>query len=180
MLGAIPGASMAAPSGAERDAAQTSYEIVTVTRPESVEKLLALERLHYKLCAQAARQKGRSVQPFPEVPADYFYERNTWVSDGKAFMRRSERYGLDPTSLTPEKGCATRFVVSSTSEVRRGTQLRAESVSLEGNRKTREDEVLAPRAPQLRSLEGYTVAKSVAATRCRPAMTASRSRSMCA
>lgn len=166
-----PGAAYATePSGAARDAARTSYEIVTVTRPEAVEKQIVLERAQYDLCAMAAEQKGLPVKPFPAVPAQYFQERNTWISDGTAFMRRKENYGIDPTSLTAEKGCATRFVVASSTEIRRGRQVRSEHVSYEGKRKAGETEAAAPRAPRLSALEGYTVAKSVAGhkVRCLP------------
>jgi hypothetical protein len=168
-LGAVSTAG-ADSSGAARDAARTSYEIVTVTRPESVEKQVAMERAQYELCVMKASGKGLSVQPFPTVPQQYFQERNTWVSDGSTFLRRKENYGIDPTSLTAEKGCATRFVVASSTEVRNGKQVRTEHVSYEGKRKTGTAEGAAPRAPRLSALAGYTVAKSVAGhkVRCLP------------
>jgi hypothetical protein len=157
----------AEPAAGAREAALASYEIVTVTRPESVERHIAQDRAQYDLCASAAQQQGLPVQPFPAVPQQYFQERDTWISDGKVFLHRTENYGLDPTSLSPEKGCATRFTIATSTEVRRGRKVTSEQVWFDGQRQAHEEESTAPQMPRLKALERYTVTKTVAGHRVR-------------
>lgn len=159
------------PSGAARDAAQTSYEIVTVTRPENVEQQLAPERALYNACTAQAEAQRLPVKPFPAVPRDYFTERSSWASDGQTFMSRIENYGIDMTALVPEQGCSTRFTIASSTEVHRGKKVRSVEVSHDGERNASDEEGNAPAAPRLARLAAYTAAKTVAGhkVRCMPA-----------
>jgi hypothetical protein len=162
------GESTGAPGGPAP--AARSYEIVTVTRPESVEKQLAIDRARHDACVMAAESRNLPVKPFPAVPQQYFYERSTYISDGKAFLARSELYGLDDTALVPEKGCSARFAVQSSTDIQRGGKVRHIGVALDGERQVDDDAGSVPMAPDVSAASGYSVAKSIGghAVRCLP------------
>jgi len=154
----------------EPAAAARSYEIVTVTRPESVDRQIAVDWARYDACVMAAESRKLPVKPFPAVPQQYFYERNTYISDGKTYLMRSEQYGLDDARLVPEQGCAARFAVQSSTDIQRGAKVRHIGIALDGERQVDDEDRAAPLAPDAAAAAGYSVARSVAghAVRCLP------------
>jgi hypothetical protein len=164
------GDSTGAPA-ASAPAAGNTYEIVTVTKPESVEAHLKPERAMHQMCATLAQQKGVPVQPFPAVPAQYFIQRDTHVSDGRRYLSRTETYGLDPAPMLPEQGCLARFAIATSTTDRQGGKARHVTVGYDGQREEDEVAVHAPSSARADKAAAYSVAKTVAghAVRCLPA-----------
>lgn len=88
--------------------ADTSYEIVTVERPESVAEYHKLYKATYKMCAYAREvQKLPPPPPMLQPPADFISQRTTHTSDGKTYLVKSEYFTYKVRSEGPDFSCAT-------------------------------------------------------------------------
>jgi hypothetical protein len=88
------------------DAAANPYEIVTQTRPESLEAYIKMFRPAYDGCALVrAAQKLPPPPPLIALPADFVMKRSTYLSSGSAYLIRHEEFSL----VTEEESCKTRI-----------------------------------------------------------------------
>jgi hypothetical protein len=100
--------------------AEKSYEIVTVTRPVSLDRPLSTIKTAYDVCAASAKALALPVIAFPALPKDYFEVRNTYISDGVNFYQKSEVYVVDTASF--EEQCASKFGIESSTTIVRGNK----------------------------------------------------------
>lgn len=109
-----------------------SYEIVSVTRPESVDTYHALYKAAYDMCAtHRAAMKLPPAAPMKQPPPDFVEERNTFVSDGKAFLEKKEGFRMDLDG-NPETGCRTRLLASTSYSLYRDGKQTSVGISEEG------------------------------------------------
>jgi hypothetical protein len=145
-----------------------SYEIVTVTRPESVDAYHALYRTSYEICA-TARELVHLPPPAPmkQPPANFIEQRDTYISDGKVFFHKQENFTMTLVNGDPKAGCETRFLSSTQYWLVRDGQLTLASVSEEGRKEeTHEWSTTNPYKSDLTS--SYTEKKTIrgVAVRC--------------
>jgi len=86
-----------------------AYVLVTQVRPEVPEKFFVSERHAHEVCATVARHQNRPVKPFPTLPADFVYERNTHASDGVRTMSRKVISVADTRNMSIDTGCEVRL-----------------------------------------------------------------------
>jgi hypothetical protein len=97
------------------------YEIITQTRPESIDGHMKLLRAAHEWCAYA--REGMKLPPPPplvQLPVGFITERNTYLSSGTAYLARREEFSIDTSELTPELGCKSRLGSSMTEQLVRG------------------------------------------------------------
>ncbi|WP_348705032.1 hypothetical protein [Acidovorax soli] len=97
------GDAAAAPAAPAAQAAAVSYEIVTETRPKDFAAYKKFQEDAYTLCANTLKLSQRAVVPITEVSPDSSLTRETWTSDGKNFLYKSEVQALGLPDL--EAGC---------------------------------------------------------------------------
>jgi len=113
-----------------------SYEVVTQTRPESVAGYASLNYLlAYGEC-KFAREAMNLPAPKAAVqlPKDFIIERNTWLSNGKAFLSRREEFFVDIANMAPENGCPTRLGSISTTELVKDGVVQIVRLDVDGKR----------------------------------------------
>ncbi len=105
-----------------------SHDIVTQTRPESVDSYLEFFQSSHRVCA-AAREMLQLPPPAPlvQVPPKFITQRTTYLSNGKAFLYRREEFFIDMSEMTPEQGCTTRLGSRMASEVVNGGKRQSSS-----------------------------------------------------
>ena len=96
-------------SQAESPKTSESYEFVSQTRPEDLQKYLTLAKAGYDICAFGAEQLKIEAKPFTQVPADFIVERATYMSNGKSFYVSKEEFSIDQAPM--EEGCTTSIAV---------------------------------------------------------------------
>ena len=145
-----------------------SYDIVTEMRPESLETFLHLPRTAYDICAMTRHNmKLGPALPFVTVPADFVFERKTYLRSGDAYLIRDEQFFVDINDAQPEKGCKTRIAPHTTESVVRAGQLSRQEWDADGNVQTDEPDTIPP---PYRKGDGFTEQKTVdgIAMRCIP------------
>jgi len=93
--------------------------VVLVDRPTPADgELHLLRESAYKLCALGAESLHVPVKPFPNMPDDYITQRTTYISDGSAWMRKTESvYKVNADNLVAEKGCEVKIEPDKSFEV---------------------------------------------------------------
>lgn len=94
-------AAQAAPVAAS--AGDVSYELVTETRPKDFAAFKKFHEDAYKACATVVKLSQRAVVPMAEVSPDIVLNRETWTSDGRNFLYKSEVRGIGLPEI--EAGC---------------------------------------------------------------------------
>ncbi|MFZ6843638.1 hypothetical protein [Undibacterium sp. RuTC16W] len=87
--------------------ASGSYEVVTTIRPETISKYQAIAKVIYDGCVSSAQLSKLSYKPFVTIPASFIRQKDTYISDGKAFYTKTDTWSIDISDTQPDKGCAT-------------------------------------------------------------------------
>lgn len=140
-----------------------SYELVTATRPVSVEKETAIARAGYEMCAAAAKAIGVPVKPMAVLPKDYVMIRKTYRSDGVNFFVQEEHHLLETHQATPQNGCASKIGYTSNTDVGTPARSRHIDITAEGERVVQDNEPQPTTAPDQSDADIYTVAKQIGA-----------------
>jgi hypothetical protein len=161
-------AASASTSASSSSAAGRGYEVVLEQRPEQPDAFIRFQKISYDFCAKGAKILHLPVKPFTMLPAGYFLERQTLISDGKSFYAKSEGSIL-AGETTVEKGCATNMVSSSTTNIFRDHKNQVIAVADDGSVDTSPPEMQAE-VPRKKSADvnEYSVRKTVngVALRC--------------
>ena len=142
-----------------------SYEIVTQTRPESVDGFMELFRVAHKTCAFV--REGMKLSPPPPLvglPTDFVTERTTYLGSGSTSLMRHEEFTV--SELKPELNCQYTITSSVTERLVKDGQL---SQALNYSDGTLEVDPPEPLPPPLRPAgEAYSEPKNVGgvALRC--------------
>lgn len=156
------------PAGAAGHAAQP-YEIVTQTRPESIDGYMKVWRLAHQACAFA--RESMHLPPAPplvQVPPGFVTDRITYLSTGGAYLTRHEAFQIDATELTPELGCKSRLGSTMTEELVQGGKVQSARREIDG---VVEADPVAPLPPPKGTGDsGYSEHKKMGgvAMRCAP------------
>lgn len=145
---AAPAAST--PAAAKRSAepgASGSYEVVTIERPESVTEFHKLYKTSYDLCAGIRESKKLPPPPaMKQPPAEFISKRNTFASDGKAYLVKTENFRYDVATKDPNPTCETSEQRSTDMELVRDGKIYHVSIDETGKRVSEtEDELSMPR-----------------------------------
>jgi hypothetical protein len=162
----------ASTSALSSSAAGRGYEVVLETRPERPDAFVGRQKGLYNFCVTTAKnlQSPVPVKPFTRLPANFFTERETLISDGKSFYKKSEGVVLDP-GMTVENGCASALISSSTSNILRDHKNQVIAVADDGSIDVSPPEAqLEMPAKKSDGVSGYSVRKTVngIALRCLP------------
>jgi hypothetical protein len=124
-------ASKPSPAGNARGAG--SYEIVTVTRPESVDAYHAPYRAMYEICASSRELvKLPPAAPMKKPAPDFIEQRDTFVRDGDVFLHKRENFAMKLVSSDPKAGCDTRLEASTEYELYRDGKVISVALGDEG------------------------------------------------
>lgn len=138
----------------------TSYELVTVERPESVEAYHQLYKAGYDMCVHA-REMLKMPPPAPmlQPPASYIAQRTTYVSDGKAFLTKEEHFHYSMEEMDNRPSCRTYLEKTSNTQLIRDGKMYNSSVDADGKRQSEPpDEWFLPRE---KAKDNYTERKTV-------------------
>ncbi len=158
---------------AKEAAASKSYVLVTQTRPESLEKFVAVQRAVYDLCVATARLLHEPVKPFTTLAPDFVQTRTTYADDGSREVRREEMFVLENLHGDGKtlNGCATRLNRSVTVVVTSGGQQRALQMDKDG--KVVADDPVPVRAEPVRAslVAMHTIPRTISGVqlKCTPA-----------
>lgn len=114
----------------------TSYELVTVARPENVDALLAPYRADYERCALTRKMlKLPPPAPMLRLPAEFISQRNTYTSDGNAYLTRQEfiSYKMEASGAHPPT-CKTYLETSLTTQLIRNGKMYNAGIDADGKR----------------------------------------------
>lgn len=122
--------------------AGTTYEVVTVERPESVENYHRMYKAMYDMCAETRVKVLKLPPPSPmkQPPADYISQRTTYVSDGKAYLVKQEHFAYKMDDADPTKNCDTYFESTSSTQMVRDGKVYDASFDNAGKRERSEPE----------------------------------------
>jgi hypothetical protein len=110
-----------------------SYEIVTVTRPESVDAYHAPYRAMYEICASSRELvKLPPAAPMKKPAPDFIEQRDTFVRDGDVFLHKRENFAMKLVSSDPKAGCDTRLEASTEYELYRDGKVISVALGDEG------------------------------------------------
>lgn len=154
---------------ADAAGAAQPYEIVTQTRPESVDGYLQTYRGAHQACAAARQAMGLSpAPPLVALPAGFVTERATYLSSGGAYLTRREEFFIDLADMTPELGCKSRLASNMIAESVRGGKLQTARRELDGQLELDPAGALPP--PKQGKALGYSEQKKLGgvALRCAP------------
>lgn len=165
----VPGAPTI-PSAALVSSGHPAFEVVTVTRPESIDAFLKVYRQMYKTCA-FTREVKKLPPPPPMLvpPADYISERKTYISDGKAYLVKEEYFTYQVNFEEPSISCETSLEKTSNTTLMRDGKAYIADIDATGRRNSEPPEEWA--APGDEGKEKiYTLLKSVKgyAVKCMP------------
>lgn len=126
LTGCTPDAAAGPEHGADEARLASSYEFVTVTKPESLEKYFVFVKGRYDICVSGAHFKKRSVKPFPTLPTDQVLYRTTYISNGRSFYQRTIETVVDTRKMKPDTECiATVYKRASTQVIHNGKVLQS-------------------------------------------------------
>jgi hypothetical protein len=151
------------------DAAPQPYEIVTQTRPESLDGYLQTYRgLHQVCAATRAAMQLPPAPPLVALPAGFVTERSMYLSSGIIYLTRREEFFIEVAELTPEAGCKSRIASTVTEELVRSGMLQSARRDGDGQREVDAAVALPPPKPDPGS--GYSERKTLGgvALRCAP------------
>ncbi|MES2676212.1 MAG: hypothetical protein V4660_18385 [Pseudomonadota bacterium] len=98
-------------------ATSPSYELVTETRPEDVDRYFALVKAAYDACVVVAQSRHLPIEPFVSVPDNFVLERHTYISDGKSFYKKIARSNINSELMQPETQCKARIESSADTQI---------------------------------------------------------------
>jgi hypothetical protein len=165
LLGCSKADSSAAASTATPGSA-TSYEIVTIERPESVDAYHKTYKAMYDMCAELRKTlKMPPPAPMLQPPANYISQRTTHVSDGKAYLTKEEHFIYKVAEIEERNpSCATSLESTSNTQLIRDGKMYNSSVDPEGKRESAPpDEWFLPRDkesdiyPERKMVKGHAV-----------------------
>lgn len=99
--GQSAGADVSATPAAQ--AAAVRYEIVSETRPKDFAAYKKFQEDAYNMCATVVKLSKRAVLPMAEISPDIVLTRETWTSDGRSFLYKSEGRAIGLPNI--EAGC---------------------------------------------------------------------------
>ena len=161
LLGCSKAGGSASPGTPAASAAQAgSYELVTVQRPESVAAYHKMYAASYEMCA-ALRKTLKMPPPAPmlQPAADYVIQRDTYVSDGRAYLTKEEHFLYTMEDMEPTPTCRTFLHTTSNTQLIRDGKMYNSSVDEKGVRQAEPpDEWSLPRD---RESKVYTEAATI-------------------
>jgi hypothetical protein len=111
-----------------------SYELVTETRPEDVDRYFALVKAVYDACVVVAHSRYLPTEPFIAVPDNFALERHIYISDGRSFYKKIERSTINSELMQPQTKCKTRIESSADAQIIHGGLTYDSSIGGEGKR----------------------------------------------
>jgi hypothetical protein len=92
-----------------------------------------MQRGVYDMCAAVYKLKTKSAaKPFVTFPADFVTARKTYVSDGKAYLFKEERFDVEMGDV--DQACESRIVRTSSTYLGRDGKLHYGGIDKEGKR----------------------------------------------
>lgn len=169
--GCTPDAAAGPGRGADGARLASSYELVTMTKPESLEKYFALEKARYDICVSGARFKKRSVKPFPTLPTDQVLYRTTYISNGRSFYQRTMETVVDTTKMKPDTECITTVYRRASTQVIHNGMMQQSYAEADGREVVEDAMEGLPEAPNEILMRGFNFPKKVngVALKCGPA-----------
>jgi hypothetical protein len=162
--------SAAVPVAAAATGGGSSYEVVTVERPESVGDYHKLYKAGYDMCATTRElKKMPPPPPMLQPPADFISERKTYISDGKAYLVKQEYFVYKMKMEEPSFTCETYLEKTSNTQLVRDGKVYNAAVDETGKRSSEPaEEWILPRESRKERI--YTEPKTVKgqAVKCMP------------
>ncbi|TCV92371.1 hypothetical protein EC912_10778 [Luteibacter rhizovicinus] len=83
-----------------------AYELVMQQRTDPVHGERVAMRIAYDICVEGAKALNQPAKPFPADPADPAVERNTVITDGRSYVRKTEQLSdANTEKMQPDQGC---------------------------------------------------------------------------